>query len=114
MTAPSQEPTRTQLASAHPVNSQRLRELYRFDGLVGLRDRARLLGGKVAMTGEQDFFTLADGRRIHLEWIRISQTFLGFLVGSPSACSKHIREGELREKAELKGWQVIDTHGEVL
>jgi hypothetical protein len=113
MSAPSQEPTEIQPASTHPLISHRLRELYRFNGLVALRDRTRLLGGKVAMMDEQDVFTLADGRKVHLEWIRISQTFLGFLEGSPSACSRHIRE-ELRQKAELRGWQVIDTHGDVL
>ena len=65
------------------------------------------------MMSKQDVFTLADNRQIHLEWIRISQTFLGFFEGSPSVCSEHIRE-ELRQKAELRGWQVIDTHGDVL
>jgi hypothetical protein len=69
--------------------------------------------GKVATMGDDEVFALADGRRIHLEWIRVSQTFLGFLIGSPQACSAYIRE-ELRKKAEIRGWQVIDTHGDVL
>jgi hypothetical protein len=93
--------------------SHRLREIYRFDGLEGLRDRTHLLGGKVAMTGEHDVFTLADNRIVRIEWLRISRTFLGFYEGTPSACSRGIRE-ELRQKAELRGWQVIDSHGEVL
>ncbi len=65
------------------------------------------------MMDSDEVYALADGRQIHLDWIRVSRTFLGFMVGLPQACSTHIRE-ELRQKAELRGWQVIDMHGEIL
>jgi hypothetical protein len=62
---------------------------------------------------EDDVFTLADGRKIDLESIQVSQTFMGFLEGSPQASSAVIRE-RIRETAKIIGWQVIDTHGDVL
>src|SRR5258708_24431954 len=100
-------------SSFRDARFRRLREVYRFDGLAELRDGARLMRGKVAMMDSDEVYALADGRQIHLDWIRVSRTFLGFMVGLPQACSTHIRE-ELRQKAELRGWQVIDMHGEIL
>jgi hypothetical protein len=62
---------------------------------------------------QDEKFSLANGRTIHLESVRVSRTFLGYLEGSPESCSAGVRE-RWREKAELRGWQVIDPHGEIL
>jgi hypothetical protein len=64
------------------------------------------------MQRDEDF-TLAGGRRVSLQWVRVSRTFLEFVDGTPERCSAHVR-AKWREKAELRGWQVIDPHGDVL
>jgi hypothetical protein len=60
-----------------------------------------------------DEFSLADGRTIRLESVCVSNWFLGYLEGTGAACSADVRR-KWREKSELRGWQVVDMHGEIL
>ena len=58
-------------------------------------------------------FLLTNGRTIVMKRVTISETFLGTLQGLPDVSSRRIRNS-WREKSELRGWQVIDPHGDVL